>query len=63
MQNPLVLSFIHKHVPPLCKEILNVSGQNIRSLFVLIHLYKNLSESELIRVWLLYDVITIFWLV
>ena len=30
-------------------------------LFVLIHLYKNLSENELIRFWPLYD-ITIFWL-
>ena len=63
MQNPLFMSFIHKHVSPLYKEILNVSGKKIRSLFVLIHLYKNLSENELIRFWPLYDVITIFWLV
>ena len=60
MQNPMFMSFIHKHV---CKEILNVSEKKIPSLFVLIHLYKNLSENELIRFWPLYDVITIFWLV
>ena len=54
---------IHKHVSPLCKEILKVSGKNIRSLFVLIHLYKNLSENELIRFWPLYDVMMICWLV
>ena len=41
--------FIHNHVSPLCKEILKLSGKKIRSLFVLIHLYKNLSENELIR--------------
>ena len=40
---------------PLCGKRL--------SLFVLIHFYKNLSENELIRLWALYDVITIFWLV
>ena len=57
------MSFIHKHVSPLCEEILKVSGTKILSLFVLIHLYKNLSENELIRFWPLYDVITIFWLV
>ena len=57
------MSFLHKHVSPLCKEILKVSGKKICSLFVLIHLYKNLSENELIRFWPLYDVITIFWLV
>ena len=55
--------FIHNHVSPLCKEILKVSGKKIRSLFVLIHLYKNLSENELIRFWPLYDVITMCWLV
>ena len=54
------MSFIHKHVSPLCKEILKVSGTKICSLFVLIHLYKNLSENELIRFWPLYDVIRIF---
>ena len=57
------MSFIHKHVSPLCKDILKVSGKKILSLFVLIHLYKNLSENELIRFWPLYDVITMFWLV
>ena len=59
----LFMSFIHQHVSPLCKEILNVSGKKISSLFVLIHLYKNLSENELIRFCPLHDVITIFWLV
>ena len=58
-----LMYFIHKHVSPLCKEILKVSGKKIRSLFVLIHLYKNLSENELIRFWPLYDVITIFLIV
>ena len=29
------MSFIHKHVSPLCKEILEVSGKNICSLFCL----------------------------
>ena len=57
------MSLLHQHVSPLCKEILKVSGENILSLFVLIHLYKNLSENELIRFWPLYDVITMFWLV
>ena len=56
------MSFIHQHVSPLWKEILNVSGIKILSLVVLIHLFKNLSENELIRFWPLY-VITIFWLV
>ena len=59
----LFMSFLLKHVSPLCEEILKVSGKKIHSLFVLIHLYKNLSENELIRFWPLYDVITIFWLV
>ena len=59
----LFTSFIHKHVSPLCKEILKVSGKKIRSLFVLIHLYKNLSENDLIRFWSLYDVITMCCLV
>ena len=54
------MSFLHQHVSPLCKEILNVSGKKILSLFVLIHLNKNLSENELIRIWPLCDVITIF---
>ena len=36
--------FLHKHVSPLCKEILKVSGKKILSLFVLIHLYKNLLD-------------------
>ena len=63
MQNTLVMSFTHKYVSPLCKEILKVSGKNILSFFFLIHLYKNLSENELIRLWPLYDVITIFWIV
>ena len=31
----------------MCNETLKVSGENICSLFVLIHLYKNLSENEL----------------
>ena len=53
------MSFIQKHVSHLCKEILKVSGKKIRSLFVLLHLYKNLSENELIRFWPLDDVITI----
>ena len=53
--------FIHKHVSPLCKEILKVSGKKICSLSVLIHFYKNLSENELIRFWPLYVVKTIFW--
>ena len=43
------MSFLHQHVSPLWKEILKVSGKKILSLFVLIHLYKNLSENELIR--------------
>ena len=60
---PLFMSLMHKHASPLCKEILKVSGKNILSLFVLIHLYKNLSENELIRFWPLYDVITFIWLV
>ena len=59
----LFMSFINQHVSPLCKEILKVSGKKILSLFVLIHLYKNLSGNELIRFWPLYDVITIFWFV
>ena len=58
MQNPLIHVF---HVSPLCKEILKVSGKKICSLFVLIHLYKNLSENDLIRLLPLYDVITIFF--
>ena len=57
------MSLLHQHVSPLCKETLKVSGTKILSLFVLIHLYKNLSENELIRFWTLYDVITIVWLV
>jgi len=57
------MSVIHQHVSPLCKEILKVSGKKTPSLFVLIHLYKNLSENELIRFWPLYDVIMMFWLV
>ena len=57
------MSFIHKHVSPLCEEILNVSGGKMWSLFVLIHLYMNLSENELIRFGPLYDVITMCWLV
>ena len=52
--------FLHKHVSPLCNEILKVSGKKILSLFVLIHFYKNLSEKKLIRFWPLCDVITIF---
>ena len=48
----LFMSFIHEDVCP-----------HILSLFVLIHLYKNLSENELIRFWPLYEFITIFWLV
>ena len=55
--------FIHKYVSPLCKEILKVSGKKISLLFVLIHLYKNLSEDELLRFWPLYDVMMMFWLV
>ena len=54
------MSLLHQHVSPLCKVILRVSGKKILSLFVLIHLYKNLSEEKLIRFWPLYDVITIF---
>ena len=42
----LFLSFLHQHVSPLYKEILNVSGKKIHSLFVLIHLYNNLSEAD-----------------
>ena len=56
-------SLLHQHVSPLCKEIMKVSGKKIRSLFVLIHLYKNLSENELIRFWPLCDVTMFFWLV
>ena len=57
------MSLLHQHVSPLWKEILNISGKKILSLFVLIHLYKNLSENEPIRFWTLYDVITMFRLV
>ena len=33
------MSLIHKHVSPLCKDILKVSGKKIHSVFGLIHLY------------------------
>ena len=58
VQNPIFMSFILKHVSPRGKETLKVSGgKNVLSFF-LIHLYKTLSENELIRFWPLYDVIT-----
>ena len=69
------MSFIHQHVSPLlhvsststCVPSVERDSESFRkkilSLFVLIHLYKNLSENELIRFWPLYDVITFFWLV
>ena len=49
--------FIHKHVSPLCKEILKVSEKKF-ALWVLIYLYKNLSENKLI---VFTDIWNFFW--
>ena len=55
------MSFIHKHVSPVCQGTHNVSENKTLSLFLRTQISKNGATTELIQICVRYDVISEMW--